>query len=145
MQKIMIQANHQHRRQSRIFIVPSSCSVFGGISWCSILAAPTQRNHHWGTFNNNWCNWAEHWSKNGQITRKTRQNDFPARQRSTFCCETDQKRKHSKRLIGMSLSHPPYFPELLFPITTYFDRWLIAYLSSASILMKISKNGSIHG
>jgi len=61
------QMNHQHRRQSWIFMAPSSCSVFGGISWV-LWVTPIQRNYH--TTNNNWCNWAKHWSKNNQITRE---------------------------------------------------------------------------
>jgi len=61
------QMNHQHRQQSWIFMAPSSCSVFGGISWV-LWVTPIQRNYH--TTNNNWCNWAKHWSKNNQITRE---------------------------------------------------------------------------
>jgi len=49
-QKIMVQArNYQHRWQSWIFMTPSSCSIFGEISWC-IMSCPdeiiTEERYH---------------------------------------------------------------------------------------------------
>ena len=38
------------------------------------------------------------------------------------------------------ISYPPYSLQMLFPITTYFDEWLMR-LSSAFIIMKILKMG----
>ena len=40
------------------------------------------------------------------------------------------------------MSYPPYSFQMLFPITIYFDEWLMR-LSSAFIIMKILKNGLI--
>ena len=53
-------AMHQHRLQSRIFMVRSFCSAFGGIICVYERLKPTETI----TGDYNWCVWAEHWKKN---------------------------------------------------------------------------------
>ena len=65
-------AMHQHRWQSRISMVPSFCSVFGGISWVSFILSCSNRTKPSRKIGIDYisCVWAEHWRKNGQYTSR---------------------------------------------------------------------------
>lgn len=91
------QAKRQNRQQSPIFMALSSYFVFGRISWMKcIMTNPTKLSLGNAT-NNKWCNWAEHWSKNGQIYTK----------------RTTKWSSRTTKLGLMLLLRSPYSPDIV--------------------------------
>jgi len=97
------------------------------------MSSNSTKLHYWGTLPTT-IDAIEHWSKNGQITRKDTTKWFSS------MIILGHFAKPIKETLTKMFYPPYYILQILFlPITTYFDRWLMACLSSASTLMKIPK------
>jgi len=115
-------AEYSWRQAHALYLVRSA-----GVLW----AAPTKSLLRNAITNN----WAEHWSKNGQITRKDITKWF-----------SNTTRSHVMKLVKETLealnwdvlSRPLYSPNIV-PSDYHLFRSM-DYLSSASILMKIRKS-----
>ena len=124
----------------------SYCCTFGGISSesstmsYSSLTKPSLRN----VTNNNWCNWAEHWSLNApNIPKDMTKWSFSTTTLGHTLLKSS--RKLWKHLTRMSYPTRHIRQTLLFRTTTCSGRWLMAWLSSTLLLMKKPKYGSILG
>ena len=136
----------KNRRQSRISMVPSFCCAFGGISWVQFIMSCSNRTSHPGRWfiDNNCCDWAEHWKKNGRYasrdttkwfwSMKTLDNMLKNQWKATW------KRSNGKSYPSRRIDQ--IFP---LPIINCSGRLHMAWQSGTSILMKMRKNGSTLG
>ena len=132
----------QDLQLSQIFMEKNSCCVFGGISLVSCIMSCSNRTKQLLGLSteHNWWDEVQHSRKNAPTTTP------------------DTKKLFSCMIMLVHMSKPiwkqssrKFYPThrihqtVLLLISTYFDRWRMACLSSTSHHMKIPKIGSIHG
>ena len=137
------QRNHQHQCQ-RIFIERRSCCAFDETK-CNVLwAAATELNHH---------RWTDHYRRQLFNLNRTFKEKWPqyAKRHDKVILLHDNARPHAAEpmkeiLESLEWNVLPYalFFTLLLQITTCFGCSMV-FLSSTSVISKISKNDSITG
>lgn len=105
---------------------------------CSALWAPqTQRNHHGRSISTTIDAFVQSIEgKTVAILQHDNARSYAAKPVKTYLETHKWEKSYPTRRIHSTL---------LLPIITFPDRWLMAWLSSTSILIKMPKNGSIRG
>ena len=132
----------QHLQLSQIFKEKNSCCVFGGTILVSCIMSCSNRTKILLSTEHNWWDWVEQ-------LRKTVSTITPDTTKLFSCMimHVHMLRRRSKPI--WKHSSEKFYPTrrihqtLLNLISTYFDRWRMACLSSTSHHIKIPKIGSI--